>query len=311
MEGLEMDRLAAMELFVQIAECGSLSKAAETLDIPISTASRGLVLLEKRVSARLVDRGPRRLALTDIGQDFYQRCKNVLSEFNDAEASVQAAMVNPSGTLRITGSLSFCINHVTPVLPEFLNKYPKIDIQIVAANRYYDLLDNGIDVAFRTRDYGTDSNITVRRLAQARYVLAASAEYIKRYGSPSSVEDLVNHRLLIYSYAESPFELKFNRGNEARSIKVKSLLEANDGQVLRVAALDGLGMAIQPNYVIYDDVVAGRLIPLLCDWHLPTLPINIAYQRRKYMPSKTRAFVDFISQRFREMDFERKWHDAM
>lgn len=302
-----MDRWTEFELFVQTAELGSLSKAAEQLDMSNATASRCLASLEKRLAARLIERNTRRLALTEIGESFYRRCKSILAEMKEAEAMVNATTFDPSGTLRITASLSFCMKHITPLLPEFTRMYPNIDVQIVAANRYFDLIDNGIDVAIRTKEYESDSDITVRKLAQTRRVLAASPSYLVRNGTPQTIEDLAHHKLLLYTYANKPNELHFTRDNKTQIIKVRSLLEANDGQILRTAALEGLGILIQPNYIIYDDVVAGRLIPILEEWDLPKLSINIAYQRRKNLPARVRAFIDFLIQHFREKDHERKW----
>ena len=280
-----MDRWTEFELFVQTAELGSLSKAAEQLDMSNATASRCLASLEKRLAARLIERNTRRLALTEIGESFYRRCKSILAEMKEAEAMVNATTFDPSGTLRITASLSFCMKHITPLLPEFTRMYPNIDVQIVAANRYFDLIDNGSDVAIRTKEYESESDITVRKLAQTRRVLAASPSYLVKNGTPQTIEDLAHHKLLLYTYANKPNELHFTRDNKTQIIKVRSLLEANDGQILRTAALEGLGILIQPNYIIYDDVVAGRLIPILEEWDLPKLSINIAYQRRKNLPA--------------------------
>jgi DNA-binding transcriptional LysR family regulator len=302
-----MDRWTEFELFVQTAELGSLSKAAEQLDMSNATASRCLASLEKRLAARLIERNTRRLALTEIGESFYRRCKSILAEMKEAEAMVNATTFDPSGTLRITASLSFCMKHITPLLPEFTRMYPNIDVQIVAANRYFDLIDNGIDVAIRTKEYESDSDITVRKLAQTRRVLAASPSYLVKNGTPQTIEDLAHHKLLLYTYANKPNELHFTRDNKTQIIKVRSLLEANDGQILRTAALEGLGILIQPNYIIYDDVVAGRLIPILEEWDLPKLSINIAYQRRKNLPARVRAFIDFLIRDFREKGHERKW----
>ena len=300
-----MDRWTEFELFVQTAELGSLSKAAEQLDMSNATASRCLASLEKRLAARLIERNTRRLALTEIGESFYRRCKSILAEMKEAEAMVNATTFDPSGTLRITASLSFCMKHITPLLPEFTRMYPNIDVQIVAANRYFDLIDNGIDVAIRTKEYESDSDITVRKLAQTRRVLAASPSYLVKNGTPQTIEDLAHHKLLLYTYANKPNELHFTRDNKTQIIKVRSLLEANDGQILRTAALEGLGILIQPNYIIYDDVVAGRLIPILEEWDLPKLSINIAYQRRKNLPARVRAFIDFLIRHFREKGHER------
>lgn len=302
-----MDRWTEIELFVQVAETGSLSRAAESLELSNAAASRHLSALELRLGARLVERNTRRLYLTDTGQEFFQRAKVILAELKDAETAVNAASVNPSGTLRITASVSFAMHHIAPLLPEYLRRYPQVRVHVETANRYMDLIDNNIDIAIRTREYEPDSNITIRRLAETRRILAASPAYLKRDGCPQVLEDLAQHKLLIYTYANHPNELRFTRDGQTTSIAARGLLESNDGQVLRSASLEGLGILVQPTYVIYDDIAAGRLVPVLDDWELPRLMINLAYPSRKHLSAKVRTFIDFIVEKFELMGYERKW----
>jgi len=302
-----MDRWTEIALFVQVAEQGSLSHAAESLSLSNAAASRHLAALEERLAARLVQRNTRRLFLTEVGEAFYRRCKPLLAELAEAESEVNEAVLKPTGLLRLTGSLSFCMIHIAPLLPEFNLRYPDLRIEIIAANRYHDLIENGIDVAIRTREVEADSNITVRRLAETRRLLAASPQYLQRHGTPSEPAELTAHRLLSYSYANHPDQLRFTRDGVVTSLPVKSLLEANDGQVLRAAALAHLGILVQPRYIIHDDIVAGRLVPVLEAWDLPRLTINLAYASRRHLPAKVRCFIDFLVEHFRSMDYERKW----
>ena len=302
-----MDRWAEIELFVQTAELGSLTRAAETLEISNAAASRHLTSLERRLGARLIERSTRRLYLTQVGEQFFRRCKEVLSEMKEAEADVSANVLEASGTLTITASLSFSMIHLAPLIPDFTALYPKVSVNVVAANRYYDIMDTNIDLAIRTREFEPDSNLTVRRLAQTRRILAAAPRYLDRRGIPKTVEDLAAHAMLIYSYANRPNELVFGRGDEKREINVRSTFESNDGQVLRAAALKGMGILVQPKYIIYDDIVAGRLVPVLDDWDLPRLTVNIAFQNRAHLPARVRLFIEFLVDHFTRMDYERKW----
>jgi DNA-binding transcriptional LysR family regulator len=302
-----MDRFAELEVFVQVAELGPLSKAADALGISMAGASRYLLALESRLGVRLMQRTARQMVMTEAGAAFYQRSKDVLSQMREAEALVTETAVNPAGLLRVTASLSFCLLHITPMLPAFAARHPQITVDVVAANRYYDIIDNGVDVAVRTRQVEAESNITIRRLAETRRILAASPEYIARHGMPTRPEQLVEHKVLNYVYAVNPTELSFRKGGETRMTKIKALLDANDGQILRVAALDGMGILVQPKYIIHDDVVAGRLVPVLDDWDLPRLTINVAFQTRQHMPAKVRLFIDALVERFRANDYERLW----
>ena len=302
-----MDRWTEIELFVQVAETGSLSRAAEVLGLSNAAASRHLSALEDRLGARLVERNTRRLYLTDTGREFFSRAKTILSDLKDAESAVNATALNPTGVLRITASLSFSLHHVAPLLREYTQRYPNVTVHVEAANRYLDIIDNNIDVAIRTREVEPDSNITIRRLAETRRILAASPRYFAQHGVPKTLEELHRHKLLIYTYANNPNELRFSRDGEATAVTVKGLLESNDGQILRTAALDGLGILVQPTYILYNDIVAGRLVPVLDEWDLPRLTINLAYPSRKHLSAKVRTFIDFIAEHFAKMDYERKW----
>ena len=306
-----MDRWTEIELFVQVAETGSLSRAAEALDLSNAAASRHLSALEERLGARLVERNTRRLYLTDTGQEFFSRAKAILAELKDAEDTVNAAALNPTGTLRITASLSFAMHHVAPLLKEYTRRYPNVTVHVEAANRYFDIIDNNIDVAFRTREFEPDSNVTIRRLAETRRILAASPRYLAEHGTPRTLDDLQRHKLLIYTYANNPNELRFTRDGQASVVTARGLLESNDGQILRAAALDGMGILVQPTYILYDDIVAGRLVPVLDEWDLPRLTINLAYPSRRHLSAKVRTFIDFIAEHFEKMNYEKKWTGRM
>lgn len=302
-----MDRWTEIELFVQVAELGSLTRAAESLGLSNAAASRHLAALEERLAARLVERNTRRLFLTDVGETFYRRCKPLLGEMREAEGAVNEAVLKPAGLLRVTASLSFSMIVIAPLLPEFTARYPDLRVEIVASNRYTDLLDSGIDVAIRNREFEEDSAITVRRLAETKRVLAASPQYLQRRGTPRTPDELAHHDLLIYNLANQPHNLKFSRNGAVTTLTVQGKLEANDGQVIRAAALKHLGILIQPTYIIHDDIVGGRLVPVLSEWELSRLVMNIAYPTLRHLPAKVRCFVDFLVEQFADRGFERQW----
>jgi DNA-binding transcriptional LysR family regulator len=162
-------------------------------------------------------------------------------------------------------------------------------------------------VAIRTRESEPDSNITIRRVAETRRIMAASPRYLAQHGFPKTLDNLHLHKMLMYTHANNPNELRFTRGKEISTVTVKGLLESNDGQILRAAALDGMGILVQPTYILYEDIVAGRLVPVLDDWDLPHLNINLAYPSRKHLSAKVRTFIDFMVEHFDKMDYERKW----
>lgn len=302
-----MDRLTELELLVQIADTGSLSGAALKLGLSNPAATRYLAALESRLSARLVERNTRRLYLTSEGRALCERAKLILAELQDAEAAVNSSILNPTGVLRVSASLSFAMQMIAPRLLKFRKLYPNVRVHIETANRYLDMIENDIDVAIRTREFEPDSNITIRSLAKTRRILTASPSYLAARGTPKDPTELHKHDLLLYVHANNPNSLHFTRGAESKHLTVQGLLESNDGQVLRAAALDGLGILVQPSYIVYDDVVAGRLVPVLDDWDLPRLQINIAFASRRHLSAKVRSFIDFMVAEFDQHEYERKW----
>ena len=299
-----MDRLRQIELFMRASDLGSLSKAAESLGVSNAAASRHLAALENRLGARLIERNTRRLWLTDVGQEFFQRCAQPLAELDEAEEAVGERAATPKGLLKVTSSISFAKLHLAPILPAFRVLYPQVTVQIVAANRYPDFIESGIDVAIRTREHEPDSNIVVRRLAETRRVMAASPAYLDKRGAPRTPEELADHDLLIYNLANEPFVLNLQDGAVKRRIRVAGILEANDGQVIRAAALAGHGILIQPLYIVIDDIRAGRLRVVLENWRLPPLVMNIAYQNKQRLPIKIKAFVEFLTTHMRAVASE-------
>jgi len=295
-----MDRLLQLEVFAKTAELGSLSRAAETLRMSNAAASRHLSALEERLAIRLIERNTRRQWLTEAGQELLQRCGTLLSELAEAEDAVSDRAVSPKGMLRVTSSLSFAMIYLGPMLPAFRALYPNLNVQITAANRYPDFIEAGIDVAIRTREQEPDSNIIVRRIGQMRRVLAAAPSYLASHGRPEHPTELAHHNILIYNLANDPYSLRLTKGNAEQTIRIAPTLDSNDGQVICSAALGGLGILIQPLYIVQSYISAGKLVPVLLDWELPLLSMNIAYQNRALMPAKIRVFTDFLIKHIRQ-----------
>ena len=297
-----MDRWTEYEFFVKVAELGSVTKAADALDLSSAAASRHLAALENRLGVRLIERSTRRLFVTEVGKVFYTNAKAALTAMQGATEAVSASKNHPHGVLRVTASLSLCLQHILPLVPKFKEQYPDVRLDIVAENRYHDIIDDNIDVALRTRDSEPDSSLVIRRLTDTRRILAASPDYLERCGRPQHPQALAEHQLLLYTYATDPYELTFQREDQTITVPATPALESNDGYLLRAAALQGQGILAQPTYVIHDDIVAGRLVPILSDWSLPRLEINLVYPSRHHLPAKTRVFIDFIVKEFQHLD---------
>lgn len=302
-----MSHLRQIELFAAVADTGSISRAAEQLDLSISGASRHLRALEERLGVRLIERTTRRLFLTEAGHEFLRRALAGLAEIREAEASIRDFVIQPSGVLRVTASLSFCLLHIEPLLPAFMAAYPGITVDVIAANRYHDIIENGIDLAIRTREFEADSSLTIRKLAETRRILAATPAYLERHGVPDHPRDLGDHKMLVYNHAVSPNELRFTREGKRELITIKPLISANDGQIVVQSALKDMGILIQPKYIVMSHLRSGELVPVLDDWDLPRLTMNLAFQTRSHLPAKTRLFIDYIVEHFRANDYTSLW----
>jgi len=298
-----------MELFVQTVELSSITRAAEKLGLSDSVASRSLSSLEERLGARLLERTTRRLWLTEAGRAYHQRCVELLAGIAEADATVGELGARPSGVLLLTSSPSFAMMHIAPAIPEFQRLYPDLSIHVLAANHYAHAIEPGVDIAVRTRPFELDSSITVRKLAQSRYVPVASPRYLAERGAPSTPRELECHPTLIYGFSGEMQPLAFSRGDITETVRVRPALLSTEGRVLCAAALAGGGILVQPMYTIYDDLKAGRLVPVLQDWELPHLAINLAYHSRKHQPAKIRVFIDFLLAHFVREDYARKWNE--
>lgn len=302
-----VDRLTQMELLVQAVELGSITRAAEKLGLSDPVASRCLSQLERRLGARLLERTTRRLWLTEAGRVYHHRCVELLAGIAEADACVNECSTQPSGILSLTSSPSFATMHIAPVLPEFRRSYPGISVHIITAKHYEDAIDSGVDIAVRTRPFELDSGITVRKLARSRYVPVASPKYLAEYSAPATPKELERHPTLIYGFSREFHPHNFSRGNTIETVRLRPALLSTESQVLCTAALAGGGILFQPMYTIYEDVKAGRLVPVLADWELPPVTINMACHTRKHQPAKIRVFMDFLIAHFARLDYERKW----
>lgn len=302
-----MDRWAELQAFLNVAGEQSMTKAANALGVSVSSVSRQLMNLETRLGARLVQRSTRQLSLTSEGEQLYSAAKDLLANWEEAEANIATRAHTPTGRLRVGASLSFALLHLMPVVQQFRERYPSVFVEVVASNRYYDIIENGLDLAIRTRRVEADSSITIRRLARTRRVLAASPEYLNRRGIPSHPEELKSHDLILYTLADDWNSLLFRKEDESVKVEVDGIINANDGQLICKAARDGLGILAQPTYIIQEDLENGRLVRVLDDWDLPRLTMNIAYPSRSFLPARTRLFIDFLVEQFRVNNYEELW----
>jgi DNA-binding transcriptional LysR family regulator len=289
--------LDVLQVFVRIAETGSFSAAARDLGLSKSAASKRLAVLEDRLGARLVNRTTRRLSLTEAGSDFLERAQRILAELEEAEQAAGRLTDEPRGILKVNAPMSFGIQHVAPALADFMTRYPDLAVTLDLDDRRVSLIEEGYDVAVRIADL-PDSSLVARKLAPARRAVCASPAYWAAHGVPAHPRELARHNCLIYAYLPAQNDWRFRGPGGALAVRVAGNLKANNGDVLREAALAGLGVCLAPTFLVGDDLRAGRLRAVLDTFADDSLAIYAVYPHRRHLSAKVRAFVDFLAGRF-------------
>ncbi|MGB0631877.1 MAG: LysR family transcriptional regulator [Alphaproteobacteria bacterium] len=297
-----MDRLAGMEMFVNVVETEGFSAAARRMGISRAAVSKQVLNLEEDLGARLLNRTTRRVGVTELGQAYYERCKRVLSEVADADLLVQRLHSEPRGTLRVSAPMSFGVAQVGPAVTEFLEQFPELDISLTLNDRFTDLIEEGFDVAVRIAQ-AADSSLVARRLAPVKCVMTATADYLAQHGAPKRPEDLPTHKCLSYSYLASGLEWPLSGPGGSKSVKVSGPLKANNGDVLVQAVCRGLGIAFLPYFLVSDAIESGDLVTVLDRYKLPELSVYAVSPPNRFPARKVQAFLTFLSDRFSDAEF--------
>lgn len=293
-----MSQIEEIRAFVTVVETGSLTQAAERLGIAVSAVSRRLKDLEIRLGASLIQRSTRRMYLNETGQRFFSRCRTILDELEAAQQEVQNTGGIISGVLRLNAPLSFGITHIAPLITDFMKENPEVRVDIDLSDKRIDLIAEGFDVAIRI---GTlqDSSLIAKKISTARQVLCASPDFLAKHGPINSPEDLNDLPGLIYANSRTPSDWAYvTPEGKAGSVHVCQRLSATNGDVLRDAAIAGLGVVNLPTFLLFEAINDGTLIPLMTDYDWSELHIFAVYPKTTILPRRTRAFVDFMAWRF-------------
>ncbi|AXK81157.1 LysR family transcriptional regulator [Pseudolabrys taiwanensis] len=293
-----MDRLAALEAFVKVAETQSFSEAARRLRASKSVVSRQIAALEAELGARLFQRTTRSMTLTEAGRGYFERASRILADLEDANLSVTQLQATPRGQLRVNAPMSFGLLHLAPALPDFLARYPEVDVALTMNDRFVDLIDEGFDLAVRVGKL-EDSSLVARKLAPVRRTVCASPDYLKARGIPQTPDDLTHHDCLCYSNLSMAHEWRFvTEKGEPWPVEVKGRLNVNNGDALKIAALRGLGFVNLPSFIVGSELQAGTLVTVL-DTYIPQDAIlSAVYPHSRHLSPKVRAFVDFLAERY-------------
>ena len=288
-----MDRLGEMEVFAAVAEEGSFTVAARQLGISTSAASKHVIALEERLGARLLNRTTRRLSLTEAGRDFREWCERIAADVAEAEQSVASLQAEPRGVLRVNAPMSFGQLHLGPVLSDFLVQYPRVHVDMTMTDRRSDIVEEGFDLAIRIGTL-TDSSLVARRLAESRRVVCAAPSYLAAHGTPKTPHDLADHNCLGHASLPGAEEWTFVGPDGELSVRATGSLTVNNGDMLRLAALAGSGLALLPTFIVGSDIADGRLRAVLRDYELPPHPISAVYAAGRPVAAKVRAFIDHL-----------------
>ncbi|WP_407296558.1 LysR family transcriptional regulator [Stutzerimonas zhaodongensis] len=277
-------------IFTRVVECHSFTQAAASLGMQKSTVSRRVVQLEERLGVRLIHRTTRRLRLTEVGQAYYERCRQIMLDFAEAEQTVMQLQQAPTGLLRITAPIEVGQWILGRVLGEFMRLYPDINAEVELASRYVDPVEEGVDIAISVGQ-PQDSTLIARKLFETHRRFCASPGYLAQHGVPRSVEDLVCHRAITLSRDPVRYWPIVEQ-----NISCRRVLTCNNITFAREAALAGVGIAALPAMITAQEVRDGQLVEVLPDVDLPTGGIYATYPSRRFQAMKVRAFLDFLVQ---------------
>jgi DNA-binding transcriptional LysR family regulator len=293
-----VDQLDAMRVFVAVAKSGSFSSAARALGVPVPTASRKLAALEAHLSARLLSRTTRRVALTEAGRRYLDACERVVAEIDQADRSLAGEEEETCGTLAVTAPVVFGRLHVLPVVVEFLRAHRRVDVRLTLADRIVEMIDEGIDVAVRIAAL-PDSSLIAVRVGSIRRITCASPEYLRERGTPAQPEDLGSHECITFTALASPVRWSFPTKRGLRSVAVRSRLAVTTAEAAIDAAAAGLGVTRVLSYQAAAAIAAGRLEPILERFEPAAVPVSVIHGEGRVPRPKVRHFVALATTRLR------------
>lgn len=294
-----MDKLRAMTTFVRIVETGSLTAAADHLGTSPTSVVRSLSALEKALGVRLLNRTTRRMALTDEGRDYFERCRHLLQDVEEAETALLARQVNPAGRLVITAPVMFGRLHVGPAVADFLGEYPEVRIELMLLDRVVDLIDEGIDLAVRI---GTlpESSLVAVPLGTTRRIVCASPDYLAAHGQPENPDELQNHRGIRITGSSLEPDWLFQDDGRAIRVAMPYILTTNHIDFAIDACEKGVGCGRFLAYQVREQLALGKLVRVLRAYEPTALPVNFAYPHARLLSTRVRAFIDWAAPVLRE-----------
>lgn len=294
-----MDRFQAMQVFARVVEANSFTQAADSLGMPRATVTTTIQGLERRLQVRLLNRTTRKISLTPDGAAYYERCLAILADVEDAEASFGDSGSGPRGRLRIDVPAPIGRMILVPMLCDFQQKYPDIELAIGMSDRPVDMVQEAVDCVIRIGDL-QDSSMVARRIGTFQSLTCAAPRYLEAHGEPKCIGDLDRHKAVHYfsSRTGRVIDWDFVIDGEAVPVKVKGAVSVNDGEAYVACGLQGFGMIQPPSFMVYEHLQSGALREVLPHWKPAPMPISVVYLHNRHLSPKVRAFVDWVSALF-------------
>lgn len=292
-----MDRFQSMVTFVRVVESGSFSAAARALGVGQPAVSKAVAILEDRLGVRLLVRSTRQLRPTVAGQAFYERALRVLYEADEAESAARGLGAGLEGRLRVCVPVTFARLIVVPRLGSFLEEHPKLHLELVMDDRNVDLIEEHIDVALRLGNM-KDSSLTARKIMEGERLIVASTDYLAQRGVPKTPADLAAHEVIVYTQAVGGDEWLMRKGTAVSSVHISGRLAFSAAEGVREATLAGLGLAIVSRWMMAAELTAGRVVPVLTDWSLPSIDLWAVFPSGRLSSAKARAFIDWFERNY-------------